>query len=471
MIRLPAGRTRGSAATVDARSAHARMAEGPIAATLLSLFVPILLGNVLQTLNGSINAMWVGRYLGAAALVATANANAVMSFAVSLTMGIGAAAAISIGQNLGARNVGEAKRIVGTSATFFLALAVLIALAGAASAGSIVARMGTPLPARHFSAVYLRIAFLAMPLQTAYLFLTVLFRSTGDSRTPVRFQALCVALDAVLNPLLIVGRQPLPHLGIAGSATATLIAQGIGLTALVLHMYRTRHVLCLRSGETHLLRPDRRIVKMLIAKGTPIGLNMAIVSLSMMTMFSLVNRFGTQLSAAYGACLQLWNYVQLPVLAMGMAVTPLAAQNLGARRLDRIGRIAVTGSGLNIAMAGGVVAVTLCFGGRVLGLFLPHDTAALQLAQHINTRVAWSLIPFGVTFVLASVIRASGAVLAPVAILFVALWCIRLPSALWLTDAWGPDAIWASFGFGSVSAMLMLMLYYRWAGWRKAFMP
>lgn len=469
MTRLLIGRTRGGTITVDARSAHARMAEGPIAGTLLSLFLPILLGNVLQTLNGSINAMWVGRYLGAAALVATANANAVMSFAVAIVMGIGSAAAILIGQNLGSKNLGEAKRIVGTGATFFLALALLIALAGATSSGYIVAQMRTPLAARHFAVDYLRIMFLAMPLQTAYIFLTVLLRSTGDSRTPVRFQTLSVALDVVLNPLLIAGWGPLPMLGVAGSATATLIAQAVGLTALTLHVYRTRHMLCLRRDDAHLLRPDPRILRMLVGKGTPIGLNMAIVSLSMITMLSLVNRFGTELSAAYGACLQLWNFVQLPVLAMGMAVTPMAAQNLGARRLDRIGRIAVTGSGLNMAMAGAVVALTQCFSGPLLGLFLPQNTLALQLAQHINAMVAWSLIPFGVTFVLASIIRASSAVFPPLAILFVALWCIRLPSAVLLMNAWGSDAIWASFGIGSVSAMLMMIGYYRWAGWRKPF--
>lgn len=459
------------AKTHEARSAIAHMAEGPIARTLLSLFLPILLGNVLQTLNGSVNAMWVGRYLGPAALAATANANAVMSFAVALAMGIGSAAGILIGQKIGMKNVDEAKRIVGTSATLFLALAMLLGLAGAAASGAIVAWMHTPPGARHIASVYLRIVFLAMPFQTAYIFFTVLLRSTGDSRTPACFQAISVALDIVLNPLLIAGWGLVPGMGIAGSALATSIAQAIGLSALTLHVYRARHMLWLRSDETHLLRPDRHIVKLLLTKGAPIGLNMALVSLSMVTMISLVNRFGIQMSAAYGACLQLWNYVQLPALAMGMAVTPMAAHNLGARRLDRVRQIAFVGSGLNVAMAGSAVAISLCFGASLLGIFLPPDTLALPAAQHINAMVAWSMIPFGVTFVLASIIRASGSVWAPLAMLFVALWGVRLPSAALLLNAWGADAIWASFGFGAVSAMLMLVGYYRWAGWQQAFRP
>ncbi len=459
------------AKTHEAPSATVRMVEGPIASTLLSLFLPILLGNVMQTLNGSVNAMWVGRYLGPAALAATANANAVMSFAVALAMGIGSAAGILIGQKIGMKHLGEAKRIVGTSATLFLALAVLIGLAGAAASGTIVAWMHTPPGVSHLAAVYLRIMFLAMPFQTAYIFLTVLLRSTGDSLTPACFQAISVALDIMLNPLLIAGCGLVPGMGIAGSAIATFAAQAIGLSTLTLHVYRARHMLWLRRDETHLLRPDGHIVKLLLMKGAPIGLNMALVSLSMVTMISLVNRFGVQMSAAYGACLQLWNYVQLPVLAMGMAVTPMAAHNLGARQLDRVRRIAFVGSGLNVAMAGSAVAISLCFGASLLGIFLPSNTLALPAAQRINAMVAWSMIPFGVTFVLASIIRASGYVWAPLAILFVALWGVRLPSAVLLLDVWGADAIWASFGFGSVSAMLMLLGYYRCAGWRTAFRP
>ncbi|KQW00474.1 MATE family efflux transporter [Rhizobacter sp. Root1221] len=454
-----------------ARPTPARMTEGPIARTLVALFLPILLSNVLQALNGSVNAMWVGHFLGEAAMAATANANAVMSFVVAVVMGIGMAAAILIGQRLGAKDVAQAKRIVGTSATFFVGLAVLIALAGVVLCEAIVARMQAPPPVGPLAVAYLRVMFLTMPFQVAYIFLAILLRSTGDSKTAFKFQIVCVGLDMAINPLLILGWGPIPALGIAGSATATLVSQGIGLAALTRHLYRTRHILCLHAGDTHLLRPDRHILKDLLVKGMPMGLHMAVVSLSMVMMISLVNRFGAQLSAAYGACLHLWNYVQLPVLAMGMAVTPMAAQNLGARRLDRVGRIALVGSALGVAMAGGMVLVVQCFSGTVLEMFLPAQTETLRAAQHINAMVAWSFIPFGVTFVLASVIRASGTAIPPLVILFLALWCIRLPAAALLMDAWGENALWASFGLGSVSAMLMLIAYYRWAGWRKAFAP
>ena len=443
------------------------MTEGPIARTLLVLFAPILLGNLLQTLNGSVNAMWVSRCLGATALSAAANANAVMSCAVAVAMSVAMAAAIPIGQRLGAKQIGEAKRIVGTAATFFLGLAIVIALIGATTTGFIVARLRTPPDALPLATAYLRVLFLAMPFQLAYLFVTILLRTTGDSRTPALFQLLCVALDGALNPLLIAGIGPFPALGIAGSATATLIAQSAGLSALTLHLYRTRHILCLQAGERRLLRPDWRIVRALIARGWPIGLDMAVVSLSMVMMISLVNRSGAALSAAYAACLPLWNYVQMPLLAMGMAVTPMASQNLGARRPDRVRQIALVGCALNVAMATGMVAIVVSGSRWLLGMFLPSNAPMLHAAQHINAVVAWSFIPFGVTFVLASVIRASGSTLPPLILLFVALWCIRAPFASLMMNVWGPEAIWASFALGSTSAMLMMIAHYRWASGHK----
>jgi putative MATE family efflux protein len=456
--------------TATAAPKRPSLTEGPIARTLFFFTLPILFGNVLQSLNGSVNAIWVGHYLGEAALTATANSNAILFFLIASVMGLGMAATILVGQSLGAKNLDQAKRVVGTSVTFFVGLSLLVALFGMVFSGRLMALMHTPHDALPLAVAYLRIIFLALPFQFAYIFLMMILRGAGDTRTPFKFQILSVGLDIALNPLFIFGWGPLPGLGIAGSAVATLLAQSISLTCLIIHLYRKKHVLCLRAGEGHYLRPDRTILKSMVFKGIPMGLQMAVVSLSMIAMIALVNRFGSQLAAAYGACLQLWNYVQMPALAVGMAVSSMAAQNIGARRLDRVQRIAVTGVVFNFLMTGGLVTLIYLFNRIALGFFLPADANVLSLARHINAMVAWSFVLLGVTFVLSSVMRASGAVMAPLTILFLALWCIRLPFASLLMGSWGPDALWWSFGVGSLSAVLMSMFYYRFGPWRNAHM-
>jgi putative MATE family efflux protein len=446
------------------------LTEGPIASTLFFFTLPVLFGNVLQSLNGSVNTVWIGHYLGEAALTASANANAIMFFLIATVMGIGMAGTILVGQSIGARNVDQAKRVVGTSVTFIVAVSLLVALFGMSFSRHMMELMRTPHDAMELAVSYLRIIFLAMPSLFGYIFITMLLRGSGDTKTPFKFQFLSVGLDIALNPLLIFGWGPVPAMGIAGSAMSTLLAQSASLAALLLYLYKKEHPLCLHKGEGHYLRPNLDILRSMVVKGVPMGLQMALVSLSMIMMISLVNRFGSETSAAYGACLQLWNYVQMPAMAVGMAVSTMAAQNIGARRFDRVTEVAKAGVMFNFLMTGGLVALIYLFNRAALGLFLPEGQAAFPIAQHINAIVAWSFILLGVTFVLSAVTRASGAVIPPLVILFIALWCVRLPFGWFLMPRFGADALWWSFGAGSVVGVVLSVAYYRFGNWRNAHM-
>ena len=192
--------------------------EGPIARTLFFFTLPILASNVLQSLNGSVNAIWVGHYLGEAALTATSNANTILFFLIALVFGVGMASAILIGQSVGARNLEQAKRVVGNGAAFFVVGSIAIASTGAIFTAPLLTFMQTPDDAMPFAIAYLRIIFAGIPFLFLYTFVMMVLRGAGDSKTPFWFLLFSVALDIVLNPLLIFGVGPLPRMGIAGSA-------------------------------------------------------------------------------------------------------------------------------------------------------------------------------------------------------------------------------------------------------------
>jgi putative MATE family efflux protein len=444
--------------------------DGAIAPTLFFFTLPILASNVLQSLNGSVNSIWVGHYLGEAALTATSNANTILFFLLTLVFGVGMAATILVGQSIGARDVGQAKRVVGTSATFFVAASLVIAALGGVATRPLLAYMQTPADAMPFAAAYLRIIFAAIPFLFAYTFLMMVLRGAGDSKTPFYFLVLSVLLDIALNPLLIFGAGPIPRLGIAGSATATLIAQVVSLTALLVHLYRAKHFLWLHGAEWRFLRPDPRLLRALVVKGLPMGLQMIVLSGASIVVISLVNRFGSETTAAYGAALQLWNYIMMPALAVGMAASSMAAQNVGARRWDRVQRTAVTGVLFNILMTGTLVVILYLFIRAALSLFLPQGSGALAIAQHINAIVVWSFVLFGISMVLGGVVRSTGAAVPPLIVLFVSLWLIRLPLAVALMPSWQADGIWWSFPVGAGFSALLMWLYYRYGGWRRAHM-
>ena len=123
------------------------LTEGPIARTLFVFALPILAGNVLQSLNGSVNAIWVGRFLGEQALTATANANNILFFLIGAVFGVGMAATILVGQAMGKRDIAQAKRVIGTSATFFITVSIAVALLGLQFARHVLVWMSTPVAA------------------------------------------------------------------------------------------------------------------------------------------------------------------------------------------------------------------------------------------------------------------------------------------------------------------------------------
>jgi len=443
------------------------LTEGSIAPALLAFSLPILFGNVLQSVNGSVNAIWVGRYLGEAALAGVGNSNVIMFLLFGVMFGFSMASTIMVAQCVGARNIAEAKRVVGTSAVFFLGLSLAMSVTGFALAHLLVAWLRTPADALPFALTYMRIIFLALPFMGGLFFLMAVLRGAGDSKTPFIYLFMAVVLDIALNPLLIFGWGPVPRLGIAGSAIATLIAQALSFFALVAHLYRTHHFLRIGRDELRLFKVDWSLVRLLVTKGIPMGLQMFVISSSMIALTSLVNRFGSQETAAFNAAMQLWNYVQMPALAIGAAASSMAAQNVGAGKWDRVGKVATTGVMFNFLLGGSLITLVFVFNKHALGLFLPAGGAALGLSAHLNAIVIWSFALFGTSIVLFGVVRATGAVIPPLIMLVISLWFIRVPFAYSMLGRWHADAIWWSFPLSSTVSMLMSVAYYRFGGWRK----
>jgi putative MATE family efflux protein len=328
--------------------------------------------------------------------------------------------------------------------------------------------MKTPPASLQFAVAYMRVIFLALPFMYMYAFVMSVLRGVGDSKTPFYFMMLSVAIDIGLNPVFIFGIGPIPRFGIAGSAMATLLAQGISLVALVRYLYRRKHLLCLHKEELTLLRLDGAIVAALVKKGVPMGAQMLVVSLSGVLMIALVNAYGVDTASAFGAALQIWMYIQMPAFAVGMAVSAMAAQNVGAQKWDRVNSVARVGVVFSVVITGAMVLVIELLDRHALGLFLPPQAQALIVGSHINHVVTWSFVFFGFSMVLFGVVRATGAVGVPLLILTVTLLLVRFPVAAMLEGRYGADAIWWSFPVSSALSAVLAVIYYKFGGWRAA---
>nr|WP_322740326.1 MATE family efflux transporter [Sphingomonas sp. S6-11] len=380
--------------------------------------------------------------------------------------GFGMAATILVAQAMGRGDVEGARRAFGSAIGLILGISVVVATLGWLFAPQILALLATPGESLPLALAYLRVIFLGLPASMLLVVLMMGLRGSGDAMTPLWFMGLSVLLDSGLNPLLIDGIGPFPRMGIAGSATATLIANHVAVLGLIATIYARDLSIRLRGHELRWLIPQRAMIALLVAKGLPMGVQMLVMTVSGLTMIGLINRLGVDTAAAYAVSQQLWTYIQMPAMAIGAAVSSMAAQNIGAGRWDRVGAITRSGLLYSVAITGSMVAAVLLFDRPVMGLFLGPDSPALPIGRHIQLIASWNFVLFGMTMVLFSTVRANGAVWAPLFALIVALYPVRLGFAILARPWLGSDALWWSFPIGSMATLAMAVAYYRWGNWR-----
>ena len=443
------------------------LTEGPILRTLVLFSVPTLMSNILQSLSGTINSIWVGRLIGEDALAATANANIIMFLVASAAFGFGMAGTVKIGQRFGARDIDGARRTFGSAVGFAGIVMVVIAAIGWVGAPYLLDVLDTPGGAYALALTYIRLMFVSLPFMMVSVILTMGLRGTGDARTPLILMGVTVGIDTIFNPMLISGFGPFPKLGIAGSALSTIIASLVSFVAMIVYVYRKDLPLRLRRAELKYLKPVREELNYIVVKGIPMGAQMLVMSAAGIIIVGLVNREGLMMTAAYGAAMQLFTYIQMPAMAIGGAVSAMAAQFIGAGKWDRLDGVTRSGVLVNFVMTGVLTAILLIFDRAALGLFLGPDSPAVPLGRHIQLVASWNFVFFGVTMVYSATMRAGNAVWIPLGIIAFTLYPVRLGFYFLTYSRLGADAIWWSFPIAAGASLVLGWWFYHYYGWRK----
>lgn len=459
----PATESRRSAA----RAGMLDLTQGTVGKTLFMFALPTLGSNVLQSLNGSISAIYVGKFLGETAFAAAGIANLVMFLIFSSVFGLAMAATIMVGQAMGRGDSAEVRRTIGATSGTFAIASVVLGVLGFLLTGPLLRVLATPAEAFPYAVAFLRVVFPTLPIVFQSVLLQSALRGVGDAVTPLWSTILNVVLSLALNPLLILGWGPIPALGLPGAALAGAIANLLCLVFMVWRVYRHDLPIRLQRHELRLLWPDWGHLRPILVMGVPMSLSMVVMSLSSLVMVGLINREGVDTVAAYNAATQLWNYIQMPAFAVSSAVSAMAAQNIGAGRWDRIGQLARVGVAANVGMTGVLIVVLVLAGGFLLGLFLPRTSPAIAIGEHINLLIGWTFIPMGISMVLTSIVRANGAVIAPFAILVFSVIVVRMSVGFGFYPAFRADAIWWAFISSSTSSAALAVVYFLKGNWRR----
>ena len=442
----------------------AKSAATPLWTTFLRFLAPLMLSNALQSLFGTVSNVYLGQMIGVDALAAVSTFFPVFFFLFAFVMGLSTGATVLIGQAFGAREHDKIRTVVGTTLAIGLLLSVSIALIGGLFSRQLMMALATPADILDQASAYARIMLLTMPLGFLFLLMTAMVRGVGDTLTPLLALALSTAIGLILTPMLIRGSLGLPAAGITSPAWAAAISNAVTLVALALYLLRKKHALAPDAALLHHLRLDGAMLAKILGIGMPSAVGMVVMAIAELVLLGLVNGFGSDATAAYGAVNQVMGYTQFTAMSISIAVSILGAQAVGSGDRTRLDGIVRTGLAFNLVLTGGLVALIYLAPRAILGIFIT-DVAVLNLAKGLLDIALWSSVPFGLATVFSGAMRAAGVALTPMLLSISAILAIELPAAVVLSRTVGLQGIWAAYPI-VFCAMLVLQMGYYLLVWR-----
>lgn len=374
---------------------------------ILLFSVPLLIGNVVQQLYQFADAIVVGRQLGVDALAAVGATGSLLFLLLGFAWGLTSGFAIPTAQAFGARDYVAVRRSVASGAILTAITSVVLTVAAPLLAQPALELLQTPPELVAEATVFAQISFLGAAAMMSFNFLAAIIRAIGDSRTPLVFLTLACLLNV---GLVIVMVGPLGW-GVGGAALATVLSQAVSVVLCLEYVRRRVPVL-------HVRRADWKVTRAELAEhlrlGLPMGFQASIIAIGALAVQVALNTLGADAVAAYTTASRVDGLAVALLQSLGLAVSMYAAQNLGARRPDRIRRGVVEAVWMSV-IAGIVLGVLLVFFGTFMVRLFVGDGSdeVVRLAALMLVVNGVSYIALGVLFVLRGALQGLGHTLIP----------------------------------------------------------
>lgn len=439
--------------------------QGSIPRHLLVFALPMFLGNLLQALYSTVDSIWVGRYVGPHGLGAVSVSMPISFGLVSMVMGLAVATTAMVSQSRGAGDEEGVRRITTNSVLLMGILGLLLSVLGVLLRYPMLRLINTPPEIAEEAGVYLGIYLAGTFFTFLYNVASAVLRGVGDSRTPMIYLMWAVVINIVLDPIFIIGLGPIPRLGVAGAALATVLAQAISAVLSVRHLARKAGILDL-SVDNPL---DGQLTLQTLRIGLPAGIQQTLVSFAGLAVNSVINSFGPAVVAGAGAAARLDQFAFMPAFSISMSVSALVGQNLGAGRSERVGEVVYWSALLATAITGVVSIVVLSIPGPLLQLFTTDEAVLAEGIRYLKV-MGLAYIPFALMFVMTGVLRGAGDTIPTMFTTLCSLWLVRVPLVRFLSGpaglgTWG---LWIGMACSPVVGLLLNIVYYRTGRWKQA---
>ena len=438
--------------------------EGKIFHSLVSLAVPIILANILQTAYQLIDTFWLGR-LGANAVAAVSVSFPVLFLVLSLGAGLTLAGTIMVSQYKGAEN----QRMIDFSSSQTISLIFLmstvLAILSYFAAGPLMDIIGAGPEIIDESISYFRVSSLGFVFLFLFFGFQSLMRGIGNVMLPVYVVLFTVLLNLVLDPLFIYGYGPIPGFGVAGAAVASVITQGLSAMIGLFILFRGKSGIKIHFSS---MVPELSMLKRIFNLGVPASMEMSTRALGMTMMVIIVTSFGSEVVAAYGIGARILSFIIIPALGLGIATTSLVGQNIGAIKIKRAEKVANLSNKIAFFGLTGIGLIMFLFAEPLVTFFIPEDTEVIADASLFIKIMAPSFGLLGVQQVLNGVFNGAGFTKASMLLSILNLWIVRFPVAFILSykTSMGYEGIWWAFPISNFIAAIVAYLYFKLGYWK-----
>lgn len=338
---------------------------------ILGFAFPMFLGLLFQQFYSLVDTMIVGKYLGVDPFAGVGSTGSLNFIVIGFCMGLCSGFSVSISQSFGAKDFPLLRKMVTNSVWLCTFFSVVITTLMLLFCRPVLTWMNTPENIFEYAYIYIFIIFAGIPCTILYNMTAAILRALGDSKSPIIFLAISSAINIGLDLLLII----VFRMGVDGAALATVVSQGVSGVISIIYIKKKFDILAMEKGDWKL---ERHLAGKLTGVGIPMGLQYSITGIGSVILQTAVNGLGSIYVASMTAGSKINIFLACPFDALGQTMAPYAGQNIGARKLDRVGKGLRAACIIGFIVSGLMVIVVKLFGDQLTMLFLDEKDPVIM---------------------------------------------------------------------------------------------
>jgi putative MATE family efflux protein len=438
--------------------------EGRIGRAILLLSVPMVLEMCMESLFGVVDVFWVA-HIGVDAIATVALTESALTILFAIALGLGMGATATVARRIGEKDEESAGIFAAQAIVLGLLISAAIGIAGFRYAPDMLRVMGASEGVLRIGSNYTRVMLGGSTTIFMLFLINAVFRGAGDAATAMRALWLANIVNILLNPCLIFGLGPFPHLGVTGSAVGTTIGRGIGV---LFQLW----MLTLGKGRFHIRAHQMRLnlgVMWRLVRLSAGGTFQYLVQMaSWIGLIRIVSSFGSAAVAANTLALKIVIFAILPSWGMSNAAATLVGQNLGAGKPDRAEKSVWLAGLYNMLFLGGIGIVFITFASPIIGLFT-NDPTVKPIAVTCLRYISYGNISYAYGMVVTQAFNGAGDTVTPTTLNLISFWLCQLPVAYWLAfhTSLGVSGAFLAVVIGDSVLAALGILWFRTGRWKR----